>query len=949
MKSILVSLIFLTILSQVSAQPISEALRLEALNNIDDGKYGEAIELLNRYISANPQNPEGFYLRGTCFEQRGEYEKAVYDYRSALKLDPNNSTYRTNLSRTTKEFNILLYNNISGYKREIAIDPSKAKNYLEVGKSYKKLGEWLEAERWYDDYLRREEASADEILRYTEILAKNKHISKGEPILKRYTQKYPDDHRMWSRYGYFTMWLGKKKTSRKAFENALELRPYFKEAMDGYDLVRGKGYVYTINDTTSGYNYGLPVTKRYRQYPIDKYYRQLKRNPENISTRYLLIDELVKHNRFEEANQQLNILSSTQSADQKFQTTKADVLDKQNIYYENKINSLEQKLTSNPNDKKTILELAKYYSYRKEYSKAMNLFDDYLVNHPDDDKFRYQKAKILSQSGNLSDAQNEMEIVLNRSPDNKDYQLLNAQLLVWLDKDLDVAEENLNNVLSRDPGNMDALITLANLNFQKNDLASAQIYVDEGLKADPFNEDLIQLNKSIQLQKKRNEDAATYSLLEQARKNVFSKNCEEAVYYYKEYLKEPASDPYLKKELAEAYLCSKNYNDAIKIYDELIAKYPDDYDLSKQLAKIYFWSGDSLAALYQFEKLSAINPDDAEVKLFLGDSYMKLEDYKSARQVYEELLVISPSSHILQTRMNWIGGAGTDSYSASSFPTHFSIIPDGNYFNDNLNFTYTTQGARLELGISSYFSLAASGYFGFVSSDQTRLNLNILRADGYVRFSKIVSGYVGVGVTKFKNDQSTNIFEVSIKAVKEKKYNFSASFYSADAVQLLYSPSLVDVRLIANYTLLSGEYITDNTILLRADAAYISVSDNNSGNRVVLRIGKIFEDVIGVGYEYYYYNFKEQTLLYWSPNNFESHSIWADWDAIVETNFLLNLKGKVGLIPNENFIVREFYGNFNYKFTSNFMLQARIGFGSSVQFNQGYNSYSFGLTAYWTL
>jgi hypothetical protein len=50
------------------------------------------------------------------------------------------------------------------------------------------------------------------------------------------------------------MWLGKKRTALKAFENALELRPYFKEAMDGYDMVRGKGYVYTVNDTTSGYN-----------------------------------------------------------------------------------------------------------------------------------------------------------------------------------------------------------------------------------------------------------------------------------------------------------------------------------------------------------------------------------------------------------------------------------------------------------------------------------------------------------------------------------------------------------------------------------------------------------------------------------------------------------------------------------------------------------------------
>jgi len=451
------------------------------------------------------------------------------------------------------------------------------------------------------------------------------------------------------------------------------------------------------------------------------------------------------------------------------------------------------------------------------------------------------------------------------------------------------------------------------------------------------------------VQRKINKESETYSLLEQAREYTFKNQCNEAIDYYKMYFKESSADPYLKKELAEAYLCDNNYDAAIKIYDELILNYPDDYELAKQLAKIYYWSGDSLAALYQFKKLAAENPDDAETKLFLGDTYMQVGDYKNARNVYEELLAISPSSHIVQTRMEWLGSAGLNGYSATSFPTHFSIIPDGNYFGDNLDFTYTTQGVKLELGVASFLSLAGSGYFGFVSSEQTRLNLNILRADGYFRFSEIVTGSVAYGVTNFQDDTSTDIFEVSVRAAKQKEYNFSASFYSADAVQILYSPFLVDLRLTANYTLLTGEYITNDGVLLRADAAYIAVSDDNRGSKVILRIGKIFDEVFGVGYEYYYYNFNEQTLLYWSPSNFETHSIWGDWNAIVEADFLLSLKGKLGLIPNENFLVRELHTNLSYNFTSNFVLQARLSFGSSVQLSQGYNSVSFGLSAYWTL
>ncbi|MCH6575788.1 MAG: hypothetical protein IH795_11415, partial [Bacteroidetes bacterium] len=73
MKSIFTCILFLTILIPVFAQPSSEVLRLEAIENITKGQYGEAIELLNRYISARPQKSEGFNLRGTCFEKRGEY------------------------------------------------------------------------------------------------------------------------------------------------------------------------------------------------------------------------------------------------------------------------------------------------------------------------------------------------------------------------------------------------------------------------------------------------------------------------------------------------------------------------------------------------------------------------------------------------------------------------------------------------------------------------------------------------------------------------------------------------------------------------------------------------------------------------------------------------------------------------------------------------------------
>ena len=102
-------LIFLLLNLQLFAQNQSEVLRFQAQQQIDNGKFGEAINLLNRYISANPNNAVGYNLRGLCFENRKEYENAVYDFRSALKLEPDNKTIKENLNRTVEKWETLLY------------------------------------------------------------------------------------------------------------------------------------------------------------------------------------------------------------------------------------------------------------------------------------------------------------------------------------------------------------------------------------------------------------------------------------------------------------------------------------------------------------------------------------------------------------------------------------------------------------------------------------------------------------------------------------------------------------------------------------------------------------------------------------------------------------------------------------------------------------------------
>lgn len=937
-------LIFLLLNLQLFAQNPTEALRIQAQQQINDGNFGEAINLLNRYISAYPNNAVGYNLRGLCFENRKEYENAVYDFRSALKLEPTNRSINENLVRAVEKWETLLYNRIVGYKREIEINPVKPANYLEIGRCFKNLGNWQQAEKWYDEYLNREDPSEDELIRYTEILAKNNHISKGEPWLKKYCKKYPDDHRLWSRYGYFTMWLGKKQIAIDAFDRALELRPYFKEALDGFDLVRGKGYIYTVNDTTVSYNYGLPVSTSSYEYPIDKYYRRLTKNPEDEQSRILLIEELIDKSRFSEAEDQLKILIGANVSDDRIFTLKNELDIKKKSYYWQRLSELERILKENPSDEKSTIELAHIYSDKKEFERGLNLLLDFKQTYTASNNLLYNYALISSWSGDLQTAYLEIIRLLDKNPDNTDYQLLSAKLLIWLNKDLTRAQNYLENVLNQKPNSYDALLSMSLLHLQKNELKKSQYYLEKASEINAGDIEILKISKMIEWQNRSNYENELYLKLEQARKYLFNKECEKSIEMFNEYLKFDYSNPNIKKELAEAYICKGDYANAINIYDDLLQVNPNNYEQKKQRAKLLYWSGYYSKAQNEFYRLSSLNPDDAEVKLFLGDSYTALKDYYNAKQVYYELLKISPSSFILKERLRWIDGP-----SAEGFPTYIMLTPEANYYIDNFEFLYSTYGLRCDFGVSEFLTLGASGYAGAISSDSITNNVSIFKGIFSTRFSELVSANVGFGTILFPGNKSRFLTEVSVKIETPRVYSFSANFYSIDAAQVLYSPFLVDVRLRSNVFSLQGDYITSGSWKFSGLYSFIDVSDENRANKLVLRFGKIFQKTIGVGYEYYYYDVKDQTNLYWSPKNFESHSIWVDWVVVDNADVSADIGGKLGYIPSEEFVLREFYGMAIFKLSSFISLQARLAFGSTVQSGRGYSSTSFAISAFWTL
>lgn len=954
LKAIFIFTILLLNFNLIFAQQDSKAYKRLALIQMQSGKYGEAISLLNKYITANPRLADGYHLRAQCFEKRGEYSYAILDYRRALKIEPQNNNISKDLNRAWEDFKAILYKRIEGFKREMAINPNNPNNYLEIGKCYRNLEEWQTAEDWYDEYLKRDKnASPDEIIRYTEINSKTKNIVKGERILKIYVERYPSDWRLWSRYGYFTMWLGKYSIAKKAFENALNIKPFFKEAEDGLDLVNNEAYLTQYRPRSFE-----------KEYPIDKYYKLLKKNPDNIENRYLLVEELMKENRYEEAGQQLEILEVTEANNERYINLKKQYDEIKANFYANEIEKNLNLLKENPENRVAALLLAQNFASSENYQDAIEILKEYLELKPEDYELRFYLAKYLSYNRNFDDAISEIQQVLQENSDSTKYHLLAGQLLTWSNVGLDEAKEHLEFVLKKEPNNLNAIITMGTLYFQLEDYTNAKLYCEKACSIQADNVEVQNLKSMIELQELRLEEEKDLKILEEADKYAMAKECEKAIELYNQFIQKRKPDTSTLLNIADTYVCLEDYDNAVKTYDQILS---EEYDPSIDIlrAKVIFWAKDSVRALNEFSRLSNQYPDNVELKLYLGDSYFNNKMYDSARVVYESLLDTAPEGYYIEKRLSWLPeepekpGFWTSIKSLSYYTFSYLLIsPSAYYFNDNLNFEYFYGDLTFETSFTKFLFGGLTWTRGFAANGNYRINFTQLKGNLYLKpFNNTLFG-VSLGRIKSVYNFSHPTIDIILKYENKKnKLNLSAVYNKSDGVTILYSPYLVGVRLTAQNLKFSGSYefssglkISSYYQLLYASKSDIYLGNNiyeqvgdNLGNNFQLRIGKYFYPDIIVGYEYFFSDFKyvRKYTLFYSPQNFESHSLWSEWTFYKDTNWNAMLSGKVGYVPASDYILREISLQVNYKIYERLTMNILGYLSSSIRDNEGYNSKAF--------
>ncbi len=936
-----------------------------ALAHMQAGRFGEAIDQLNKYITANPQESDGYNLRGLCYEKRQQYENGRLDYRRAIAIESKSAEkraeYEKNLQRLIGIWYPILNRKIEGHLREIAIDPNKAFNYLEIGKSYKWMEIWDKAEEWYDKYLARDDnASPDEIIRYTEVLAKTGSIVKGERILKKFVERYPTDWRLWSRYGYFTMWLGKYAIAKKAFENALGFKPFYKEAQDGLDQVTNQAYLTQENPRAFE-----------KEYPIDRYYRILRRDPRDTETRYKLVDELINANRIEEAYQQLQIIGQATPDDERFKEKNNYVTEFRNKTYRERLDSAKARLSMDASDKEALKTVAEYYEYLQEYDSARVILDQYFEKYPDekDQSLRYRWARIAAWSREFDKSIEIMDKLLADDPNNLDYQLFRAQVAVWINRDIELSQQYLENVLKSRPNSVSALISMGSIKLVQRDFEAAQEYENKAKDIEPNNDDVIKLQSNIDWQKMRFEEEKLYMILEQGRAKVNEKDYAAAIPFYEDYLSKAEPNNLILKEYGDVQFQAKNYTAALDAYNKVLS-YGENYEAQKARASLYFTTGDSLKALSEYKDLVRQDSTDFEANLYLGDAYAKTAQNDSARIVYNNLLdwkLDSTQVSAVKLHKSWLPVTGIAAI-FETFPSAIGFAPNLSYYSDNIGFSMLSAGGRLELAVTNYLSIGASYLRSSIKAKESILNqdaITTMNESGnpftgnrmfstfkgliMLRLGTNMNLSVGLGTSGSYGAFTRDDQDFSIVYEKPDTIRVGFVYQNSDAVMILNSPYLIDTRMYASLYKADAYYKNREGLRISGYFQYVRVDDDNAGNDFSIRIGKYFWPDLALGYEYLYSNYKQKSIYYYSPRNFESHSLWLENDLEKQDKLKVSLGGKIGLIPQSSLIALEGHINVLYKLTKKLSLSGRISVGSASRDNSSYRYFSGQLSAYWSV
>lgn len=87
-------------LRQVQASKWAYRNVADGIDHFKAGRHTEAFQCLNKALNIDPKNVEGLVARGALYANSGNFQKAIEDFETALKLNPSHANARKYMGET---------------------------------------------------------------------------------------------------------------------------------------------------------------------------------------------------------------------------------------------------------------------------------------------------------------------------------------------------------------------------------------------------------------------------------------------------------------------------------------------------------------------------------------------------------------------------------------------------------------------------------------------------------------------------------------------------------------------------------------------------------------------------------------------------------------------------------------------------------------------------------
>jgi predicted O-linked N-acetylglucosamine transferase (SPINDLY family)/predicted SAM-dependent methyltransferase len=218
-----------TKLGEAPAKRDDAALDAQWNRNLDEGRFGAAIQAVGEAIAAEGESALRHYMLGCALQEAGRAQEAMESYRRALKMDPLHSKALNNLGCLLESAG-----DAAGaarcYDEAIAADPRLAMALANRGNLAKTKGDVSAAERLLRQAVELQPARADWQANLGDCLALQWKLDDAVAALRAAIALDPSAARAHFVLGNALVKLGRHEIGEAALRRAIELDPALSEA-----------------------------------------------------------------------------------------------------------------------------------------------------------------------------------------------------------------------------------------------------------------------------------------------------------------------------------------------------------------------------------------------------------------------------------------------------------------------------------------------------------------------------------------------------------------------------------------------------------------------------------------------------------------------------------------------------------------------------------------------